>query len=322
MHAIQVSAYGGTDVLQLKELATPELSSGHVLIRLHAVGVNYIDIYHRSGLYKNPLPFVPGMEAAGLIEAVGDEVKEFKVGERVGFAMHLGAYAEYALVPWQKVLRVPKEIEWETAAACLLQGMTAHYLCHDSYPLAPGETALVHAAAGGTGGLLVQMAKAKGARVIATVSNTEKEQRARRLGADEVINYATADFAEKVKELTHGRGVDVVYDSVGVDTFAQSMTCLRPRGFLVLFGQSSGAVAPIDPALLASHGSLFLTRPSLAHYIADRGELVRRAEDVFAGIQQGRWQITIAKKFPLAEAAKAQEALVSRRYSGKILLTV
>ncbi|HPN36414.1 MAG TPA: quinone oxidoreductase [bacterium] len=320
MQAVQISHFGGADVLTLADLPVPRPAADQALVRIQFAGVNYIDIYQRTGLYKNPLPFVPGMEAAGIVEATGAEVIEFAVGDRVAFAMHPGAYAEYVCVAWQKLVKIPDSIAAEQAAGSMLQGLTAHYLAHDAYPLRVGDLALVHAAAGGTGGLLVQMAKIRGSRVIATVSNEEKEQRARSLGADWVINYSASDFSMKVKELTNGRGVDVVYDSVGADTFANSLTCLRPRGYLVLYGQSSGPVAPLDPGVLAGMGSLFLTRPSLAHYISQREELLKRANDVFSWLKQKQLLLTIAKKFPLAKAAEAQEALTSRKYAGKILL--
>lgn len=322
MQAVQISRFGGTHVLTLTDLPTPKPAGGQVLVRIQFAGVNFIDIYQRTGLYKNPLPFVPGMEAAGVVEAMGPDVIEFATGDRVAFAMHVGAYAEYVCVPWQKLVKIPDSLASEQAAAGMLQGLTAHYLAHDTYPLQVGDLALVHAAAGGVGGLLVQMAKIRGSRVIATVGNAEKEQRARSLGADWVINYTTADFAAKVKELTNGRGVDVVYDSVGVDTFSKSLACLRLRGYLVLYGQSSGPVAPMDPAVLATMGSLFLTRPSLGHYISRREELLKRANDVFSWLKQKQLLITIAKKFPLERAAEAQEALASRKYAGKILLQV
>ncbi|OPZ69880.1 MAG: Quinone oxidoreductase 1 [bacterium ADurb.Bin478] len=322
MQAVQISRFGGSHVLTFTDLPTPKPATGQVLVRIQFAGVNFIDIYQRTGLYKNPLPFVPGMEAAGVVEDVGLNVIEFAVGDRVAFAMHPGAYAEYVCVPWQKLVKIPDFIVAEQAAAGMLQGLTAHYLAHDAYPLQMGDLALVHAAAGGTGGLLVQMAKIRGSRVIATVSSAEKEQRARSLGADWVIQYTATDFAAKVKELTNGKGVDVVYDSVGVDTFTKSLTCLRPRGYLVLYGQSSGPVAPVDPGVLAGMGSLFLTRPSLTHYISRREELLKRANDVFAWLKQKRLLVTIAKKFPLEKAAEAQEALASRRYAGKILLQV
>lgn len=322
MYAIQISRFGDPSVLDWREVELPKPAAGHVLVRVQTAGVNFIDIYQRTGLYKNSLPFTPGMEAAGIVHEIGPGVPDFKKGDRVAFAMHLGAYAEYVSAPWEKLVIVPEQIKMETAAAALLQGLTAHYLAHDAFPLQTGDIALVHAAAGGTGRLLVQMAKLRGSRVIATVSSSEKEQHARQAGADWIINYKEEDFAKKVKEYTNGRGVNVVYDSVGADTFAKSLTCLRPRGYLVLFGQSSGPVAPLDPAVLASHGSLFLTRPSLTHYLAERDELVKRSSDLFAWIRQGLLQVTIAKIYPMTKAAEAQEALVSRKYSGKILLQV
>jgi NADPH:quinone reductase len=322
MYAVRISQFGNPSVLQWQDVDMPEPAAGQVLVRVQTAGVNFIDIYQRTGLYKNPLPFTPGMEAAGVVHKVGAGVPDLQKGDRVAFAMHLGAYAEYVAVPWEKLVLVPEQIKIETAAAALLQGLTAHYLSHDAFPLRSGDLALVHAAAGGTGRLLVQIAKIRGCRVIATVSSAEKAQHAKQAGADWVINYKEEDFSQRVKEFTNGRGVNVVYDSVGADTFAKGLTCLRPRGYMVLFGQSSGPVAPLDPAVLAGHGSLFLTRPSLAHYIAEREELVKRSNDLFTWIRQGLLQITIAKIFPMSRAAEAQEALASRKLSGKILIEV
>jgi NADPH2:quinone reductase len=282
--------------------------------------LNFIDIYQRTGLYKHPLPFVPGNEAAGVVEAVGSGVQLFAVGDRVAFAMHLGAFAEYVCVPAAKVVAIPDGVDFTTAAAVMLQGMTAHYLSHHTFPLQPGHTALVHAAAGGTGQLLVQMAKLAGAQVIATVSTDEKCAVAKQAGADVVINYTVHDFSEQLREL--GLRPDVIYDSVGEATFERGLSCLKPRGYMVLFGQSSGPVAPLNPAVLAANGSVYLTRPSLAHYISDRNELEQRARDIFAWIEDGKLHVTIAAALPLAETALAEEALVSRRYSGKIVLAV
>ncbi len=322
MQAIRIHQYGNTDVLLFEPTSTPEPSRGEALIKLSAIGVNFIDIYHRTGLYKNPLPFTPGMEGAGIVEAVGEGVTDVKVGDRVAYAMHLGAYAEYAIVPAWKLVPLPATIDFHTAAAVMLQGMTAHYLTHSTFPLNEDHTALVHAAAGGTGQLLVQMAKLRGARVIGVVSNEEKAVLARVCGADRVIIRTTGDLAAEVKRLTDGRGVDVVYDSVGQPTFASSLQCLRPRGYLVLFGQSGGSVPAFDPAQLAANGSLFLTRPSLVHYIANRQELLWRAEDIFNWWQSQKLKVRIDRVYSLKHAAEAQSYLESRRALGKVILEV
>ncbi|HZN10744.1 MAG TPA: quinone oxidoreductase, partial [Blastocatellia bacterium] len=285
-----------------------------------AVGVNFIDVYHRTGLYPLPLPFTPGMEGAGVVEAVGPDVTEVAAGDRVAYAMTPGAYAEYAVVPAWRLVKVPAGVGLEQAAAAMLQGMTAHYLTTSTYPLKAGETALVHAAAGGVGLLLIQMAKAVGARVLGTAGTEAKAQLAREAGADEVILYAEQDFEQEVKRLTGGRGVQVVYDSVGKDTFLKSLNSLAPRGMLALFGQSSGPVAPFDPGLLAQKGSLFLTRPSLAQYAATRDDLLWRAGAVFDWIGAGRLKLRIDRTFPLAEAAEAHRQLEGRKTTGKVLL--
>jgi NADPH2:quinone reductase len=306
--------------LRYEEVALPEPGPGEARVRIEAAGVNFIDIYHRTGLYPNPLPFTPGIEGAGTVEAVGPGVTEVRVGDRVAYALSLGAYAEYAVVPAWRLVPIPDGIAPSVAAAAMVQGMTAHYLTHSTYPLRPGDTALVHAAAGGTGLLIVQMAKLRGARVIGTVSTPEKAQRAREAGADHVILYTQSDFEAEVKRLTEGRGVDVVYDSVGRMTFEKSLNCLRPRGLLVLFGQSSGPVPPLDPLQLSTKGSLFLTRPHLMHYVATREELLERARAVFQWIQEGRVRIHIERVFPLSEAAAAHRTLAERRSTGKLLL--
>jgi NADPH2:quinone reductase len=291
-----------------------------VRVRIEAIGLNFIDIYQRSGLYKPALPFVPGQEAAGVVDAVGEGVTESAVGDRVAYCSVLGSYAEYAVVPSAKLVPVPDEVDTQTAAALLLQGMTAHYLTHDTFPLERTHTALIHAAAGGTGQLVVQIAKICGARIIGTVSTQEKASTVRRIGAHEVIIYTEQDFEAEVKRLTDGRGVDVVYDSVGRNTFDKSLNCLRPRGYLVLFGQSSGPVPPFDPQTLNGKGSLFLTRPTLGHYTATRDELLARASDLFRWVGQGELQISIGRTFPLAEAADAHRALDGRGTMGKVLL--
>ncbi len=320
MKAMCIEQYGGPEVIQPVELENPLPQAGEVLVRVKRAGLNFIDIYQRTGLYKNPLPFVPGNEAAGVVEAVGAGVRDVEPGSRVAFAMHPGAFAELVCVPAAKVVTVPDGIDFTMAAAIMLQGMTAHYLTHHTFPLQPGHTALVHAAAGGTGRLLVQMAKGRGARVIATVSTEEKGAIARQAGADEVINYVEEDFSERLEKL--GIRPDVIYDSVGQATFAKGLACLKPRGYMVLFGQASGPVAPLNPAVLAASGSVYLTRPSLAHYMAERRELEERSNDIFRWIREGTLQVAVAAVFPLAETAQAEVALESRRYSGKIVLAV
>ncbi|HUS17658.1 MAG TPA: quinone oxidoreductase [Chloroflexia bacterium] len=320
MRAIQVETIGGPEVLREQEVALPAPGPGEVRLRQEAVGVNFIDVYHRSGQYKGALPLTPGQEGAGQVDAVGPDVTEVRVGDRVAYASHPGAYAEFAVVPAWKLLPVPAEVDFQQAAAIPLQGMTAHYLTHSTFPLGPQHTALVHAGAGGVGGLLIQIAKRLGARVLTTVSSDEKEALARAAGADHVIRYTEADFAAEARRLTDGRGVDVVYDSVGKTTFDGSLNALRPRGMLVLFGQSSGAVPPLDPQVLNAKGSLFLTRPTLAHYMADRAELLWRAEDLFAWIAQGALDVRIDTTFPLGDAAEAHRYLESRQTKGKVLL--
>jgi len=320
MKAIVVENCGGPEVLIYRETTAPAPKAGEALVKLEAIGLNYIDVYHRTGLYPLPLPFIPGMEAAGTIAAVAPDVAEVAVGDRVAYAMQPGAYAEYAAVPAWKLVKVPEGVDLRSAAAAMLQGMTAHYLTTSVYPLRAGETALVHAAAGGVGLLLIQMAKRIGARVIGTVSTEAKAQLAREAGADEVILYTSEDFEQETRRLTGGRGAQVVYDSVGRDTFLKSLNSLAPRGMLALYGQSSGPVAAFDPALLAQRGSLFLTRPSLAHYAATREELRWRAGDLFNWIQAGELKLRIEKTFPLAKAAEAHRQLEGRKTTGKVLL--
>lgn len=320
MKAIRMFETGGPEVLRLEEMPEPEPGEGFARVKLEASGVNFIDIYHRSGQYKLPLPMSLGGEAAGVVDAVGPGVTEVRVGDRVASTQFMGAYAEYAIAPARGLVRVPDGVDMKVAAAVLLQGMTAHYLTHSTFPLKRGDTALVHAAAGGVGLLLVQIAKRLGASVIGTVGTEEKAALARQVGADEVILYREQDFAAETKRLTGGRGVDVVYDSVGKTTFDSSLNCLRPRGYLVLFGQSSGAVGPFDPQTLNAKGSLFLTRPTLVHYIATRDELEWRASDLFTWIAAGELSVRIGREFPLAQAGAAQEALASRQTTGKVLL--
>ena len=320
MKAIRVHILGGPEVLQYEDIAKPEPGNGEARVKIEASGVNYIDTYQRSGLYKVPLPFTLGQEAAGVVDAVGAGVTEVKLGDRVAYASVMGAYAEYAIVPAWRLVTVPQGVGAQQAAAVMLQGMTAHYLACDTFPLKPGDTALVHAAAGGVGLLLVQVAKMRGARVIGTVSTAEKARLAKQVGADEVILYTRQDFETEVKRFTDNKGVDVVYDSVGKDTFDKSLNCLRRRGYMVLFGASSGPVPPLDPQVLNAKGSLFLTRPLLAHYTADRAELSKRANDLFEWMRTDKLSVRIDRTFPLANATDAHRALHSRATMGKILL--
>jgi len=320
MKAVRVHKYGGPEVLTYDEIEVPEPKADEARVKIEAIGLNYIDIYQRTGLYTLPLPFTLGREAAGLVDATGPNVTEVKVGDRVAYAMEPGAYAEYAVVPAWKLVPVPANVDTLSAAATMLQGMTAHYLAHSTYPLNQGDTALVHAAAGGVGLLLIQIAKRRGARVLGTVSTEEKARLARDAGADEVILYSRVDFGTEVKRLTSGAGVHVVYDSVGATTFEKSLDCLRPRGYLVLFGQASGPVPPFDLGNLAAKGSLFVTRPTLVHYMRDRRELLERAGDLFNWIASGKLKLRIEKTFPLAEAAEAHRQLEGRRTTGKVIL--
>lgn len=321
MHAIRIHETGGPEVLRAENVPLSEPGPGEARVKIAAAGVNFIDIYFRTGQYRAALPLTPGQEAAGVVDAVGPDVAEVRVGDRVAYAPQPGgAYAEYAVVPAARLVPVPEGVDLKVAAAAMLQGLTAHYLSHSTYPIRRGDTVLVHAAAGGVGGLLVQMAKRRGARVIGTVSSEEKAEEARAAGADDVILYTEADFAAETRRLTGGEGVHAVYDSVGKDTFMGSLDALRPRGYLVLFGQSSGAVPPLDPQVLNAKGSLFLTRPTLGHYVATREELLERAGDLFRWIVAGELQVRVAATFPLAEAAQAHEYLASRQAKGKVLL--
>lgn len=320
MKAVRVHKYGGPEVLTLEEIPVPEPKAGEARVKIEAIGVNYIDIYQRSGLYPLQTPFTLGTEGAGIVDAVGPNVTEVKKGERVGYASIPGSYAEYAIVPAARLVPIPPNIDARTAAALMLQGMTAHYLTHSTYPLKKGDTALLHAAAGGVGLLLIQIAKQLGATVIGTVSTEAKAKLAKEMGADHLILYTQTDFLAEVKKLTDGRGVNVVYDSVGQTTFDKSLDCLRPRGYLVLFGQSSGPVPPFDPGKLAAKGSLFLTRPSLPHYTLERSELLQRANDVFNWTGAGKLKLRIDKTFPIAEAAKAHRDLEQRKTTGKVIL--
>ena len=321
MKAVRIHTHGGPEVLRYEDVPMVSPASEEVLLKIQAIGVNYIDTYHRRGLYRVKLPFTLGPEAAGVVEAVGSEVRDVRVGDRVVYTGVPGAYAEYAVVPAPRVVKIPEGVDARTAAAVFLQGMTAHYLTHNTYPLKAGDTSLVHAAAGGVGLLLDRMAKMRGARVIGTVSTEEKARLAREAGADEVILYTREDFEAGVKRLTGGRGVQVVYDGVGKATFDKDLNCLVPRGYLVLFGQSSGPVPPVDPQILNDKGSLFLTRPTLGHYTATRDELLWRAGDVLAWARSGQLPLHIDHIFPLADAAAAHQRLESRQSAGKILLT-
>jgi NADPH:quinone reductase len=322
MKRIQVNETGGPEKMVLTDAPTPVAGPGQALVRIAASGVNFIDVYFRTGLYKADFPITLGNEAAGTVEAVGSGVTEVAPGDRVAYAMARGSYAEYAVVPAAVLVKIPAHLDFTTAAAAMLQGMTAHYLTHSTFPLKKGDTCLVHAAAGGAGGLIVQMAKMLGARVFGTVSTEAKADIARAHGADEVILYTEKEFDVEVKHLTGGRGVDVVYDSVGKTTFEKSLNSIRPRGLLALFGQSSGAVQPFDPGILNGKGSLFLTRPSLAHYVATRDELLWRAGDVLGWLASGKLKLRIDRSYPLADAAQAHRDLEGRKTAGKLLLTV
>jgi len=320
MKAIQVSQAGGPEVLTLVDLATPELKPNEALVQIKAAGVNFIDVYFREGRYPAPLPFINGQEAAGVIVEVGAGVTTFKTGERVAYVGRLGSYAELASVPAAQLVKIPDELDFDQAAAAMLQGMTAHYLSLSSYPVKQGETVLIHAAAGGVGLLLVQLAKHFGARVIATAGTDAKAQLARDAGADEVIVYTQKDFETETRRLTDGQGVHAVFDGVGKDTFEKDLKVLRPRGYLVLFGGASGAVAPFDLMELTKHGSLFVTRPTLKDYTATREELEQRANQVLQMIVRGELKLRIHKKYPLADAQQAHRDLEGRKTSGKLLL--
>ena len=322
MKAIQVKQPGGPEAMELVDVPVPQPGPGQALVKLAASGVNFIDVYFRTGLYKADLPVTLGSEGAGIVESVGPGVTEVAPGDRVAYAMARGSYAGYHVVPAAHLVKIPGHLDFVTAAAAMLQGMTAHYLTHSTYPLKAGDTCLVHAAAGGAGGLTVQMAKMAGARVFGTVSTGEKAAVARGHGADEAIIYTQQDFEAEVKRLTAGAGVDVVYDSVGKTTFDKSINSLRPRGMLALFGQSSGPVPPFDPSILAAKGSLFLTRPTLTHYVRTREELLWRAGDVLEWIDRGKLKLHIGRTYPLAQAAQAHRDLQSRTTTGKLVLTI
>jgi NADPH:quinone reductase len=320
MKAIQVQKTGGPEVLTLVDLPAPKPGANEALIQVKAIGVNFIDVYFREGRYPAQLPFIDGQEAAGIVTEVGPGVTTVKAGDRVAYTGRLGSYAEYAIVAADRLVKIPDQLDFREAAAAMLQGMTAHYLIHSSYPLKRGEIALIHAAAGGVGLLAVQMAKMVGARVIGTAGTPDKAQLARDAGADEVILYREQDFAEETKRLTEGKGVHVVYDGVGKDTFDKDLDVLRPRGYLVLFGGSSGAVPPFDLIKLSQKGSLFLTRPTLVHYIATREELEHRANDVLGWIASGKLKLRIEHTYSLADAAQAHRDLEARKTTGKLIL--
>lgn len=322
MKAIQVTQTGGPEVLQFTDLPIPKPKPNEAVVKIAASGVNFIDTYQREGRYKVPLPFVLGQEAAGAVSEVGAEVKSVRAGDRVAWTGILGAYAEYAAVPADRLVPIPPGVTDQQAAAAMLQGMTAHYLTHDTFPVKKGQTVLIHAAAGGVGLLLVQMAHNIGSRVIGTVSTEEKASLARQVGADEIILYTKSDFEAETKRITAGKGVDVVYDGVGKTTFDKGLNVLRPRGYMVLFGGSSGAVAPFDLIQLSTKGSLFVTRPTLAHYIASTEELRARSKAVFAMIAEGKLKLRIEHTYKLANAAQAHRDLEGRKTTGKLLLLI
>lgn len=320
MKGVRVHAPGGPEVLRYEQLPDPTPGPDQALVRQEAIGVNFIDVYHRAGLYPRTYPFTPGMEGAGAVAAVGSGVTEFAAGDRVTFSGVGGSYAEQIAVPERQLVKIPAGVDTTIAAAAMLQGTTAHFLVHSTYPLKTGEWALVHAAAGGVGLLLVQMARRLGAHVIATVGTEDKARLAREAGAEHVIIYTQQDFEAETKRITGGRGVHVAYDSVGKTTFDKSVNVLAPRGYMVLYGQSSGPVPPVDPQILNSKGSLFLTRPTGGHYLATRDELLWRTGDVFRWIQSGELNVRIGHRFPLADAAEAHRHLEGRKTTGKVLL--
>jgi len=320
MKAIRVHAPGGPEALRYEDVPRPTPGPGQVLVKIEAAGLNFIDVYQRNGHYKVPVPFTLGQEAAGNVAAVGPGVAEPKVGDRVAYITILGTYAEYAVVPADRVVVLPDGVSTKQGAAAMLQGLTAHYLATSTYPLKSGDACLVHAAAGGVGLLLCQVAALRGARVVGTVSTREKAALARAAGAADVILYTEQDFEAEVKRLLGGSGLQVIYDSVGKTTFEKGLNCLAPRGMMVLYGQSSGPVGPFDPQVLNQKGSLFLTRPTLAHHILTRAELVARAGEVLGWIESGKLQVRIERELPLAQAAEAHRLLEGRKTTGKVLL--
>jgi NADPH2:quinone reductase len=320
MKAIQVAQVGGPEALTLVDAPVPDPKPNEALVQIEAAGVNFIDVYFREGRYPAPLPFINGQEGAGLVVAVGSDVTTLRLGDRVAYSGAMGSYADYAAVPADRLVKIPEELDFNQAAAAMLQGMTAHYLSHSTYPIRSGDTVLIHAAAGGVGALLVQMAKKLGARVIGTAGSEHKAQLARDAGADDVIIYTEQDFETETRRLTDGAGVHAVYDGVGKDTFPRDLKVMRPRGYVVLFGGASGAVPPFDLLELTKHGSLFVTRPSLQHYIATRAELEQRANDVLQMIVSGQLKLRIYQTYPLAEAQQAHRDLEGRKTTGKLLL--
>ncbi len=320
MKAVRIHEFGGPEAMQYEEVPIPTPGSGQVLVKLAAAGLNFIDVYQRTGLYPNNLPYTLGLEGSGTVEAVGEAVAGFSPGDPVAYTGVPGSYAEYALVPAAQLVRMPDGLDVKVGAAAMLQGMTAHYLAYTTYPLKAGDTCLIHAAAGGVGLILVQMAKQCGARVIGTVSTEEKAALAREAGADEMILYTQQDFEAEVQRLTDGKGVQVIYDSVAKDTFDKGLNCLAPLGYMVLYGQSSGPIPPFDPAILNGKGSLFLTRPSLFHYIADRTSLEKRAGDVLGWIASGQLKLRMEHNFDLKDVAESHRSLEGRKTTGKVLL--
>ena len=320
MKAIRVNANGGPEVLTLEDIPDPKPGPGQAVVRVEAAGVNFIDVYQRMGLYKIPTPFTLGQEGAGIVSAVGDGVTAVRVGDRVAWTSVLGSYADHVVVPADRLVPLPSTLTTKQGAATMLQGMTAHYLATSTYPLKPGDTCVVHAGAGGVGLLLTQIAKLRGARVITTVSTPEKAALSRAAGADDVVQYTSEDFEAAAKKATGGKGVQVVYDSVGKTTFEKSLASLAPRGLLALFGQSSGPVGPMDPQILAQKGSLFLTRPTLVNYIASTEELRQRSSDLFDWIGKGQLKLRMEHEFALKDVAEAHKALEGRRTTGKVLL--
>ena len=320
MKAVQIYTYGDASQLSYEEVPLPKPESGQVRVKIQATGLNFVEIYQRKGLYKVELPFRPGAEFAGLVDSIGEGVTGFELGERVATARGSGGYAEFGIAPASQLVSIPSELSFEQAAAVMLQGMTAHYLARSTYPLKPGDTALVHAAAGGVGQLLTQIAKKFGARVIGTTSTPEKAQIARQAGADEIILYTEEDFGTAVERLTDGKGVDVVYDGVGKTTFTKGLNCLAPRGYMVLYGQASGPVETFNPQILNQKGSLFLTRPSLSHYLQNRQEVLQRSGDLFQWMAAGELSVQVDRSFPMAEAEEAQRYMEARLTKGKVLL--
>jgi len=320
LKAVRIKEYGGPEVMAYEDVDLPSIGENGVLVKIGAIGINFIDTYQRSGLYQIPLPSTLGLEAAGVVEDIGDQVTHFKKGDRVAYSGIPAAYAEYASVPEDRLVHIPDEISFNEGAAAMLQGMTAHFLSQSTYPLKDGDSCLIHAAAGGVGLLLTQMAKMAGAHIIATVSTGEKAALARTAGADEIILYTESDFEEELKRLTDGKGVNVVYDSVGKSTFEKSINCLKPLGYMVLYGNASGPVTEFNPATLAARGSLFLTRPTLVNYISDRESLDKRSGDIFRWIEEGKLKLRIEHCFPLSEVQEAHTKLEGRKTTGKVIL--